>query len=237
MTIREIQAALAGAGYLPGPIDGVWGRQTAAAVRAFQKDRGLAVDGVVGPQTLAALQALSAGVRPAAPARPPLVWLAEAKRLLGTREKPAAGNNPTIINWAKGLGQSFYTSDDIPWCGLFVAHCIGSTLPQEALPSNPLGARRWERFGHPIAPTLGAVMVFWRKSPASGLGHVGFYAGQDDARGTYCILGGNQSDSVSFAWIDQDRFVGARWPATFAPSLMGPTQLAMNTTNISVNEA
>lgn len=237
MTIREIQEALAGAGYLPGPIDGAWGRQTAAAVRAFQKDRGLDVDGVVGPQTLAALNALSAGVRPAGSSRPPLVWLTEAKRLLGTKEVGGDANNPKIINWAKGISLPFYNSDDIPWCGLYVGHCIGSTLPQEALPSNPLRARAWERFGHPIAPTLGAVMVFWRRSLASGLGHVGFYVGQDDAKGTYCILGGNQSNSVSYAWIDKDRFLGARWPATFTPSLMGPTQIAMSAKNISVDEA
>ncbi|WP_295531425.1 TIGR02594 family protein [Novosphingobium sp. Chol11] len=237
MTIREIQEALAGAGYLPGPIDGAWGRQTAAAVRAFQKDRQLTVDGVVGPQTLAALNALTAGVSPAASTRAPLVWLAEAKRLLGTTEKPGAENNPTIINWAEGIGEAMYNADDIPWCGLFVGHCIGATLPQEALPSNVLRARAWERFGHPIAPTLGSVMVFWRRKESSGLGHVGFYVGQDDASNTYCILGGNQSNSVSFAWIDKSRFVGARWPATFTPSLMGPTQLAMGTEVISVNEA
>jgi len=237
MTIREIQEALAGAGYLPGPIDGAWGRQTAAAVRAFQKDRGLDVDGVVGPQTLAALNALSAGVRPAASSRSPLVWLAEANRLLGTMEKPGADNNQTIINWAEGIGEAMYNADDIPWCGLFVGHCIAATLPQEPLPSEPLRARAWERFGHPIAPTLGSVMVFWRRKPSSGLGHVGFYVGQDDAKGTYCILGGNQSNSVSFAWIDKARFVGARWPATFTPSLTGPTQIAMDTEVISVNEA
>ena len=37
-------------------VDGVFGRNTKAAVRWFQRSRGLAVDGVVGPQTRAALQ-------------------------------------------------------------------------------------------------------------------------------------------------------------------------------------
>jgi hypothetical protein len=40
-------------------------------------------------------------------------------------------------------------------------------------------------------------MVFWRKSRASGLGHVGFYWAEDDD--TYYILGGNQSDAVTIA--------------------------------------
>src|SRR5215210_3031231 len=40
----------------PGIVaDGVFGRQTRAAVRAFQSRNGLMVDGVVGPQTRAAL--------------------------------------------------------------------------------------------------------------------------------------------------------------------------------------
>ncbi|MFM9936853.1 MAG: TIGR02594 family protein [Novosphingobium sp.] len=240
MTIREIQTALAKAGYLPGPIDGAWGRQTAAAVRAFQKDKGLQVDGIAGPQTTAALAALSAPAGTVlAPSKPPLVWLAEARHLLGLKEGPGAIDNPKILQWASDLGQSIYKSDDIPWCGLFVAHCVGSTLPDEPLPANPLGARAWERFGHTIPPTRGAVMVFWRNSRQSGLGHVGFYVGEDGRgdQGAYCILGGNQSDSVSLAWIAKDRLVGARWPSTFSPLLEGPTMLASRTTGLSVNEA
>ena len=35
----------------PGPIDGVFGRRTDAAVRAYQSDRGVTADGIVGDQT------------------------------------------------------------------------------------------------------------------------------------------------------------------------------------------
>ncbi len=236
MTIRDIQTELAKAGYRPGPIDGVWGRQTATALRAFQKDKGLSVDGIAGPQTLAALAALSAPAGTvAAPTRPPLVWLAEARHLLGLKEGPGAVDNPKILQWAEDLGQAMYRSDDIPWCGLFVAHCIAATLPDEPLPANPLGARAWGSFGHSITPTRGSVMVFWRRTPQSGLGHVGFYVGED--AGAYCVLGGNQSDSVSLAWIAKERLVTARWPNTFAPLLEGPTVLASRTAGLSVNEA
>ncbi|MEM6386914.1 MAG: peptidoglycan-binding domain-containing protein [Pseudomonadota bacterium] len=42
-------------GYAPGTVDGVLGASTGDAVRAFQRDNGLAVDGIIGPNTRAAL--------------------------------------------------------------------------------------------------------------------------------------------------------------------------------------
>ena len=56
-TIQAIQRALAAAGFNPGPIDGVIGRETSEAVRRFQKAKGLAQ----GYLTIETLQAL--GVR------------------------------------------------------------------------------------------------------------------------------------------------------------------------------
>jgi peptidoglycan hydrolase-like protein with peptidoglycan-binding domain len=48
---KQIQIALKKAGFYEGKIDGVIGRQTRKAVRAFQKSKGLNPDGVVGPKT------------------------------------------------------------------------------------------------------------------------------------------------------------------------------------------
>jgi hypothetical protein len=60
--VSQLQQALASAGYEPGSVDGSYGKQTEAAVTAFQQDNGLAADGVVGPETAAALNsALSSG--------------------------------------------------------------------------------------------------------------------------------------------------------------------------------
>jgi hypothetical protein len=49
--VKAIQEALAAAGCKPGPIDGVFGKSTDAAVRRYQRTHGLTVDGVVGPIT------------------------------------------------------------------------------------------------------------------------------------------------------------------------------------------
>jgi peptidoglycan hydrolase-like protein with peptidoglycan-binding domain len=47
----EIQTCLKSAGFYHGAIDGVKGRATKKAIRAFQKANGLRADGVVGPKT------------------------------------------------------------------------------------------------------------------------------------------------------------------------------------------
>ena len=54
--ISDLQRGLRKAGYDTGDIDGVLGRQTIAAVRAFQKDRGLVADGYATPGLLTVLR-------------------------------------------------------------------------------------------------------------------------------------------------------------------------------------
>jgi peptidoglycan hydrolase-like protein with peptidoglycan-binding domain len=58
--VREVQRALRNAAYAPGPVDGLYGPLTEAAVQRFQQAHGLAIDGVVGPQTRSALRAVQA---------------------------------------------------------------------------------------------------------------------------------------------------------------------------------
>ena len=61
--VREAQQALLRSGFNPGPADGVFGPKTQAAVKAFQKARGLAVDGLIGPKTLASLGTVTLSTR------------------------------------------------------------------------------------------------------------------------------------------------------------------------------
>ncbi|MEZ4395312.1 MAG: peptidoglycan-binding domain-containing protein [Candidatus Krumholzibacteriia bacterium] len=52
--VSELQRALKGAGFDPGPIDGIYGRQTQGALTAYQKSKGLASGGL----TYATIEAL-----------------------------------------------------------------------------------------------------------------------------------------------------------------------------------
>ena len=60
-SVKDLQNKLKAAGFDPGPIDGIYGPKTAAAVRKYQKAKGLTVDGLAGPQTLGSLNGTGSG--------------------------------------------------------------------------------------------------------------------------------------------------------------------------------
>ena len=226
MTYAALQRALRGRGHDPGPIDGVPGRRTTAAIRAFQAASGLAPTGFADAATLARL------LPGAGPSPPP--WLAVAAALEGVAERPGEASNPTILGWARPLPAwvaRFYAEDTIPWCGLFVAHAMATALPEEPLPANPLSALAWGGFGRALAkPSPGAVLVFRRP----GGGHVGLYLGE--RADAFRVLGGNQADRVGEAWIAKRRHVATRWPLTSPPPTAGPLILA-GSGRLSTNES
>ncbi len=240
MKTIELQRMLIALGYDLGRAgaDGAFGPLTRAAVRKFQSDYKVDVrwPGTVGAKTEAALRAAYASKTgdPAQPVGAPLLpWFDTAERLKGVKEVAGKGSNPVIMGWASRLGgwvKSFFTDDDIPWCGLFVAHCITSTLPDEPIPSNPLGAKNWQAFGVGCKPQPGALLVFSR----DGGGHVGFYVGEDSS--AFHVLGGNQNNMVNVTRVAKYRHIATRWPKTVNP----PTGKAVHLTaagKLSTNEA
>jgi N-acetylmuramoyl-L-alanine amidase len=53
--VRTIQEKLKRWGYYNGSVDGIYGSQTTAAVKSFQRKNGLTVDGIAGTNTLRAM--------------------------------------------------------------------------------------------------------------------------------------------------------------------------------------
>lgn len=206
LPIADIQRALRQRGYDPGPADGVWGRRSIAAAKAFQAARALDVDGVVGPQTLAALFP-----RAARPLAAPPPWHAEIKRRMDLHE---VRDKAVLWAWLRSGGGSVGDPSKVPWCGDLVETAIARTLPGEPLPNNPYLARNWLKFGVALdEPAIGAVMVFWRGARHGISGHVGLYDGEDAS--AFSIVGGNQSNAITRARLGKDRLLGIRWPATF----------------------
>ncbi len=164
------------------------------------------------------------------------VWLQQARHLLGTQESPGTANNAAILDWARQEGgwiERFYTADSIPWCGLFVGHCLLNAGISG--PKNPLSALAWADWGDEVPFSereAGCVLVFTRQ----GGGHVGFYAGEDADGSALYVLGGNQSDAVSISRIATDRLHAVRWPAGLARRKSGLLTQSLST-SLSGNEA
>ena len=80
--VIDLQNRFTALGFSPGSADGIFGSLTEAAVKSFQRSRGLAADGIVGPQTWGALL----GTAPAAPS-PPQTPTGEPQVTIGSRAK------------------------------------------------------------------------------------------------------------------------------------------------------
>lgn len=198
MTTKAIQEALKARGFDPGPIDGITGPKTEAAIIAFKRSVGLKARAYVGPLTLKAL-----GIEPDVRQTYQHPWMNEAARHLGLEEIPGKLHNKTILRWVRSLG-GWFTDDETPWCGTFVGWCLRSA--GIALPKHWYRAKAYADWGEEITPRVGALAVFGRK----GGGHVGFIVGESSSN--LYILGGNQRNEVNISPIAKDRLIACRWP-------------------------
>jgi len=111
---HQLQTALASLGFPPGPIDGIPGTKTTAAIRNYQMARRLVPDGVVGPKTIAALQRDGfkitenvgvdrgwAVIQKADTVKP---WLDYALSNIGVAEIVGPRHSPVIMGWIRDLG-------------------------------------------------------------------------------------------------------------------------------------
>ena len=133
-------------------------------------------------------------------------WFIEAKRWIGTTEIPGPRHNSVILNWLKDL-KAWWSDDDTPWCGTFVAYCLKKS--NIAPPKNWMRALDYnDVWGDKLDnPVEGCIVTFNRK----GGGHVGFVAGIDK-NGNLIVLGGNQNNMVNYATFDTYRVVGYYLP-------------------------
>ncbi len=211
ITIRMVQERLAALGLDPGPVDGVRGRMTIAALRAFQADRGLAPDGLLGPLTA---QALFPDAAPADGLPDGTPWMDVAERVMGLHETL---DRRALSDFLASDGGTAGDPSQVPWCADYVQTCVALAMPDEPLPNNPYMAANWARFGRPVEPCFGAILSLWREAPGSWKGHVGFCVAVE--RDAFVMRGGNQADRISEIRVERQflREGGARWPLTALP--------------------
>lgn len=99
-SVTQLQDRLSSAGFNPGASDGIYGRNTEAAVRAFQQAQRIQVDGIVGPQTRRALDSFQAsgGRQPTGPRNDGDTFQQPSTRQPGTGSTAPIGDIPRTGN-------------------------------------------------------------------------------------------------------------------------------------------
>ncbi len=185
-------------GYFSGARTDVFDLQVAQSVRALQMQgadiagRPLVVDGIVGPVTRWVIDTRLGRLprpRPAAPAAlpaPPKGGSATGRAALAVAMAELAAGHGEVGGDNRGPHVRRYLSGLVPegsnWCAGFVSFCFresGRPMPF----TYSVGARdilrQMKAAGHLIHPTPqdppqpGDIIVWWRGSPTSWMGHIG----------------------------------------------------------------
>jgi uncharacterized protein (TIGR02594 family) len=133
-------------------------------------------------------------------------WVTLGRQDIGFHE---IGNNQGIGTF---IAQAHCGQQGDPWCAIWA----NAKIEQAGLPGTRSASSQSFRtnanFVKLGGPALGAISVYWRGSPNSGLGHVGFYMGETDTQ--ISTLGGNESDAVRIQFEPRTQLIGYWWPAS-----------------------
>lgn len=156
-------------------------------------------------------------------------WLDVMRAITGTTETPGSADNPKIMGMADYIARkypeqaeyaSYYTGDDVAWCGLTVGFCMaaadiepvfGPTDTDRWMWAQAWGGKYWEA-DEIDEPCLGAVIVLSRE----GGGHVTLMEAHEDGSflkdGYYRGRGGNQSDMINVSNQAKSSVIALMWP-------------------------
>jgi uncharacterized protein (TIGR02594 family) len=97
-----------------------------------------------------------------------------------------------------------------PWCAIWANAKLEQRGIRGTRSASSQSFRDDPNFVELDRPALGAIAVYWRGSPDSGLGHVGFYMGETATQ--ILTLGGNESDAVRKQFEPKSKLRGYWWP-------------------------
>lgn len=126
---------------------------------------------------------------------------------VGVKEILGNQDNPRIIEYFNELGfDGSKLHDETSWCAAF-ANWVLKKAGLEY--QKTLNARSFLDIGWMTeTPKLGDVVIYWRESPDSWKGHVGFYI--NEKYGYIWTLGGNQGNQVQISAYPKNKVLGYR---------------------------
>lgn len=141
-------------------------------------------------------------------------WFDWAMKEVGQHELPE--NRGPVVRKYIALAKCGEEGD--PWCAIFANAALEANGIRGTRSPSSQSFRHDPNFIKLDGPALGAIAVFWRISPGSGLGHVGFYV--SETAGYVNTLGGNEQDAVRIELLAKNGghfgLVGYYWPETVA---------------------
>lgn len=167
--------------------------------------------------------AVPAAPKPSGPFAGAPPWFTWAIHEVGTREGPG-NTGPELARYAQ-LAHCGAQGD--PWCAIFANAALEASSIAGSRSASSQSFRSHPGFVQLPGPALGALAVFWRGSPDSGLGHVGFYRGEDATR--IWTLGGNENDMVQIEALPKSAvsfgLIGYWWPKSVPLPAIGPVAM------------
>jgi uncharacterized protein (TIGR02594 family) len=152
-------------------------------------------------------------------------WFQSALHEIGNREDGA--NQGAAVQRYINMANCGALGD--PWCAIFAnAMLEGVGIAGTRSPSSQ-SFRNHPNFVPLSGPAKGALTIYWRSSPSSGMGHVGFYRGEDASR--VWTLGGNEDDMVQIEALPKSSatfgLIGYWWPKSEPLPQIGPVLMAV----------
>jgi uncharacterized protein (TIGR02594 family) len=133
--------------------------------------------------------------------------LLEMLKCYGLKEIFGPQHHPEIVKMFHDIGYNWINDDETAWCSASL-NFFCKKLGYER--SGKLTARSWLDVGIPVEkPQLGDVVVYWRDSVNSELGHSGLYISEREPGYIY-TLGGNQANMIGINLYAKSRVLGYR---------------------------
>ncbi len=136
-----------------------------------------------------------------------LRWMDIAWSQVGVHETAGPEATPEILAYFKASEHPEITSDEIHWCGVFIAWVLREAgIPNPIPKADRMLAVSYRQIGTHCDPKSGAVAIMRRP----GGHHVALVAAVTKTH--LVLLGGNQKDSVCTVHWPLDALVECRWP-------------------------